>query len=93
MRWPACGIVIEMTDVHVALKVDRTNHVVYVLSCVIRRTGPAAPCVEHRHIFTVKGKSVEESVVMSDQLGLARRGSGPRGRTPHAHAHGGPARA
>lgn len=49
MRWPACGIVIEMTDVHVALKVDRTNHV--VLSCVIRRTGPAAPYASSIVIF------------------------------------------
>jgi hypothetical protein len=67
MRWPACGIVIEMTDVlvHVALKVDRTNHV--VLSCVIRRTGPGgrqAPCRASSYFY---GKRKERRGIRSHE--------------------------
>ena len=51
----------------------------------------------NRHItlyfYGIRSFGGKSPLVMSDQLGLARRGSSPRGRTPHAHAHGGPARA
>ena len=67
MRWPACGIVIEMTDVHVALKVDRTNHVVYVLSCVIRRTADRTRGAMRRASSYFYGKRKERRGIRSHE--------------------------